>query len=145
NITEFILNESTGFDGRRGFAVNVKAIPYQSKGSTALNYNTPPSPAKLTKSLIVTFATPKPMQTTFPSPSGPKVTQTTFPPDPQSTISSNPPSAKGGQTGDKTATTLIFSLSVFAVVIIATLGLVIKWCKNRPKPDPLPIIPQRKS
>ena len=40
-----------------------------------------------------------------------------------------------GQSDNKRSTTLIFSLCVFTVVVIASLGLVIKWIYNKHKKD----------
>lgn len=38
---------------------------------------------------------------------------------------------EGAQSDNKRSTTVIFSLCVFSVVVIASLGLVIKWIYNK--------------
>ena len=144
NVTNFILDESTKFDGKQGFDVNVKVIPYQSPGETMFIFKSPPSPDKLTKPHIIRFtttqkptSTQKPTQT-FTSSARANFSSQEIPPR-ISTLMVAGNSGHGSQTEDQhSRTALILSLSVVAIVIIAILGLVAwkTWPKPKPKQSP---------
>ncbi|XP_028409292.1 uncharacterized protein LOC114531892 isoform X2 [Dendronephthya gigantea] len=136
NTSDYIiLDESTGFNGRSSFDVKVKAFPYTSTEDLKFFYMDPPAPESLSEPRVWIFTTPNPTDTlVIPSTNSSLHVSTTESSKSLSPEANN--SAKEPHNKEEISpTTLIFSLSVFAVVIIATVFLVVKWFLRPKKND----------